>query len=121
MRSVKKLFLTTLALTLTSFLMRPIGVWFNVYLAGTVGSVGIGIFQLILSVYAMSKTHKLRAYIHKLVVERADIILREDIDLALLDNSSLVYLVVEQEGGDTCAGVTIDDSPIYRCCTAVLG
>jgi len=56
MRSVKKLFLTTLALTLTSFLMRTIGVWFNVYLAGTVGSVGIGIFQLILSVYAMSKT-----------------------------------------------------------------
>lgn len=56
MRSVKKIFFTTLVLTLTSFLMKTIGVWFNVYLTGLVGSIGVGIFQLILSVYALSKT-----------------------------------------------------------------
>ncbi len=56
MRSVKKLFYTTIALTITSFFMKTVAVWFNVYLAGLVGSVGIGIFQLIMTVYAMSKT-----------------------------------------------------------------
>ncbi len=56
MKSVKKLFLTTVALTMTSFLMKTVAVWFNVYLTGLVGTVGIGIFQLIMSVYALSKT-----------------------------------------------------------------
>lgn len=56
MQNVKKLFYTTIALTLTSFLMKTIAVWFNVYLTELVGSVGMGIFQLILSVYALSKT-----------------------------------------------------------------
>lgn len=56
MRSVKKLFYTTLALTLTGLIMRTVGVWFNVYLTGLIGTSGIGIFQLILSVYAMAKT-----------------------------------------------------------------
>ncbi len=56
MKSVKKLFYTTIALTLTSFLMKTVAVWFNVYLTDLIGTVGIGIFQLIMSVYAMSKT-----------------------------------------------------------------
>lgn len=56
MQTVKKLFYTTVALTLTSFLMKTIGVWYNVYLTSLVGSVGMGIFQLIMSVYAMAKT-----------------------------------------------------------------
>ncbi len=56
MQSVKRLFYTTVALTLTSFLMKTIGVWFNVYLTGLVGTVGMGIFQLVMTVYAMAKT-----------------------------------------------------------------
>ncbi len=56
MQNIRKLFFTTIALTLTSFLMKTIGVWFNVYLTKLVGSVGMGIFQLVLSVYALSKT-----------------------------------------------------------------
>ena len=56
MQNVKKLFFTTIALTLTSFLMKTIAVWFNVYLTTLIGSVGMGIFQLILTVYALSKT-----------------------------------------------------------------
>ncbi len=56
MRNVNKLFYTTVALTITNFLMRTVAVWFNVYLADLVGSAGMGIFQLILSVYVMAKT-----------------------------------------------------------------
>ena len=56
MQNVKKLFFTTIALTLTSFLMKTIGVWFNVYLTNLVGTVGMGIFQLVMTVYALSKT-----------------------------------------------------------------
>ena len=56
MQSVKRIFFTTVALTLTSFLMRSIGVWFNVYLTRLVGTAGMGIFQLVMTVYAMSKT-----------------------------------------------------------------
>ncbi len=56
MQSIKKLFFTTIALTLTSFLMKTVAVWFNVYLTGLVGTVGMGIFQLVMTVYAMSKT-----------------------------------------------------------------
>ena len=56
MKSLNKLFYTTIALTLTSFLMKTVAVWFNVYLTAMIGTVGIGIFQLILSVYAMAKT-----------------------------------------------------------------
>ncbi len=56
MRRITKLFYTTIILTITNFLMRTVGVWFHVYLVSIIGSVGIGIFQLILSVYALAKT-----------------------------------------------------------------
>lgn len=56
MLSAKKLFFTTILLTLTSFLMKTVGVWFNVYLTDLVGTVGMGIFQLVMTVYALSKT-----------------------------------------------------------------
>lgn len=56
MQSIKKLFFTTIALTLTSFLMKTVAVWFNVYLTALVGTVGMGVFQLIMTVYALSKT-----------------------------------------------------------------
>lgn len=56
MRNVKKLLYTTLSLTATGLIMRTVGVWFNVYLTNLIGTKGIGIFQLILSVYAMAKT-----------------------------------------------------------------
>ncbi len=56
MQNIKKLLFTTIALTLTSFLMKTVAVWFNVYLTGVVGTVGMGIFQLIMTVYALAKT-----------------------------------------------------------------
>lgn len=56
MRNVKKIFYTSIALTLTSFLMKTVAVWFNVYLTGLIGTTGMGLFQIILSLYALSKT-----------------------------------------------------------------
>lgn len=54
MKKVKKLFLNTLLLTGASFLMQTVSVSFNVYLNNKIGSVGIGLFQLIMTVYSMS-------------------------------------------------------------------
>jgi stage V sporulation protein B len=54
MKKVKKLFLNTLLLTGASFFMQTVSVSFNVYLNNKIGSVGIGLFQLIMNVYSMS-------------------------------------------------------------------
>ena len=56
MRNSKLLILNTTVLTLSGFLMRTIAVSFNVYLTGRIGSAGIGLFQLIMSVYALAVT-----------------------------------------------------------------
>lgn len=56
MRNSKLLILNTTVLTLSGFLMRTIAVSFNVYLTNRIGSAGIGLFQLIMSVYALSVT-----------------------------------------------------------------
>lgn len=52
-----KLFLkNTLLLTLTSLLMRSVGVYFNVYLTDRLGSDGMGLFTLTGSVYGLAVT-----------------------------------------------------------------
>jgi stage V sporulation protein B len=56
MSDAKKLFNNTLLLTATSFLMRTVSVSFNAYLTGIIGADGIGLFQLIISVYTMAVT-----------------------------------------------------------------
>ncbi len=56
MKNAKKLFWTTLLLTASSFVMKTVAVWFNVYLSGQIGAAGIGLWNLILSVYFMLKT-----------------------------------------------------------------
>ena len=56
MSGAKKLLHNTLLLTATSFLMRTIAVSFNVYLTDKIGTDGIGLFQLIISVYTMAVT-----------------------------------------------------------------
>ena len=56
MKNVKKLLLNTLLLTATALFMRTVGMAFNVYLTNRIGSAGIGLFQLIMSVYSMSVT-----------------------------------------------------------------
>ncbi len=43
-------------LTATGFLLRAIGMFFRIYFAGLIGAAGMGLFQLIATVYALSVT-----------------------------------------------------------------
>lgn len=56
MNNAKKLLYNTLLLTCSAFIMRTVLVSFNVYLSNRIGAEGIGLFQLISSVYGMSIT-----------------------------------------------------------------
>lgn len=56
MSGAKKLLHNTLLLTATAFIMRTVAVSFNAYLTEKIGADGIGLFQLISSVYAMAIT-----------------------------------------------------------------
>lgn len=56
MNNAKRLLTNTIMLTATSFLMRTVSVSFNVYLTNIIGAAGIGLFQLISTVYAMAIT-----------------------------------------------------------------
>lgn len=56
MRNARLLMLNTLILTVSGFLMRTVGVAFNVYLTNRIGAAGIGLFELIMAVYALAVT-----------------------------------------------------------------
>lgn len=56
MRRARQLLLHTSAMTATSLLMRFIALAFQVYVAGRIGAAGIGLFQLVTSVYALATT-----------------------------------------------------------------
>lgn len=56
MNNAKRLLYNTLLLTASAFIMRTVLVSFNVYLSNKIGAEGIGLFQLISSVYGMSIT-----------------------------------------------------------------
>ncbi len=52
-----KLFLTNgIILTLTALFMRTIGISFNVYISNRIGAEGMGIFSLVMSIYAFAIT-----------------------------------------------------------------
>ncbi len=52
----KNLLQTTIVLTATTLFARTIAVYYNVYLSGKIGAVGIGTFELIMSIYVFAKT-----------------------------------------------------------------
>ncbi|MBQ7549552.1 MAG: polysaccharide biosynthesis C-terminal domain-containing protein [Clostridia bacterium] len=54
MTNAKKLLFNTLLLTAAAFLTRTAAVSFNAYLSGQLGAQGIGLLQLITSVYSMA-------------------------------------------------------------------
>ena len=56
MNNAKRLLLNTLLLTASAFVMRTVLVSFNIYLSNRIGAEGIGLFQLISSVYGMAIT-----------------------------------------------------------------
>lgn len=43
-------------MTAVNIIMRTVGIWFNAYLTDKIGSSGIGLFQLIMTVYSMAVT-----------------------------------------------------------------
>lgn len=56
MKKVRAFFFNAALLTATSLLMRTIGVGFGVYLSNKIGAGGIGLYQLIMSVYTLAVT-----------------------------------------------------------------
>lgn len=56
MENAQKILKNTLLLTAASFLMQTVGVSFNVWLTSRLGEAGIGLFQLIMTVYSLSVT-----------------------------------------------------------------
>lgn len=56
MRKAKKILFHTLILTLTSLIMRTVGVFFHVFISKRIGAGGLGLFQMIMSVYAFALT-----------------------------------------------------------------
>lgn len=107
MKNVKKLFLNTLILTGTIFLMRTVGVSFNVYLTNRIGALGIGLFQLIMSVYILAATLAsagIRLATTRLVVDalsrgrRAGVIMRCCMGYSLVMGTAAAFLLY------SCAG-----------------
>ena len=56
MKRGKALFYNMLMMTATALLIRTAGVFFSAYLSRKIGSAGIGIYQLIMSVYSLAVT-----------------------------------------------------------------
>ena len=56
MDNAQKILKNTLLLTAASFLMQTVGVSFNVWLSARLGESGIGLFQLIMTVYNLAVT-----------------------------------------------------------------
>lgn len=56
MKKIKKLVLNALVLTCTSFLLRTVGVGYNIYISNKIGAEAMGLFTLILSVYSFALT-----------------------------------------------------------------
>lgn len=56
MENAQKILKNTLLLTAASFLMQTVGVSFNVWLTARLGEAGIGLFQLIMTVYNLAVT-----------------------------------------------------------------
>ena len=62
----------------------------------------------------------LRTKVHESVIDILYIGIVGDGEGALEDDPASVYLVVEEEGGDTCLGLAVDDSPVDGCGTTIL-
>ena len=52
----RRFLINALILSVTSVLMNMVGVSFNVYISNKIGASGVGLFQLIMSIYGFSVT-----------------------------------------------------------------
>ena len=48
-------------LTITSLILRTVGIFFRVWMADSIGAEGMGLYQLILSVYVLGSTFATRS------------------------------------------------------------
>ena len=56
MKKTKQFLWDTAVLTIAALFMRTVGVSFNVYLTNQLGAAGIGLFQLVMTVFSMAIT-----------------------------------------------------------------
>ena len=56
MKKIQLFLINGSILTLTSFLLRTIGVSFNVYISNKIGSEAVGVYSLVMSVYLFITT-----------------------------------------------------------------
>ena len=56
MKKARKFLLNTLILTATSLFLRTLGMGFSVYISNKIGAEGMGIYQLLLSIYSFGIT-----------------------------------------------------------------
>jgi len=56
MKKMKKFFLNIVILTMASLILRGLDMFFTVYISGKIGAEGMGVFQLLLSVYFLFVT-----------------------------------------------------------------
>lgn len=56
MKKKKTFLINTVILTVTALLLRSIGLFFRVYLSNVIGAEGMGLYQLIFSVYMLAAT-----------------------------------------------------------------
>ena len=56
MRKIKVFFLNAIIMTATALLLRTVGVFFSVYVSNKIGSAGMGLYQLIMSIYRFATT-----------------------------------------------------------------
>lgn len=57
MKGKKTFLVNTVILTATALLLRAVGLFFRVYLSNIIGADGMGLYQLILSVYMLASTY----------------------------------------------------------------
>lgn len=79
-------------LTLISFALRGLGMLFRVYLSGRMGSAGLGLYQLVMSVYSLFATFATAGFtvaVSRLAAERL-----EDTDIKRGKSSALRVLAV---------------------------
>ncbi len=56
MRKIKMFFFNAVIMTATALLLRTVGVFFGVYVSNKIGSSGMGLYQLIMSIYRFATT-----------------------------------------------------------------